>query len=109
MASDNVSAVSAFIEGAPPGEVCPPPNCYIDNPLPNTSPPQLADVVNGTPLDLIVYPNVKSFAGPHRITDIKSLTEDDPTLIERARPAFRKYNEEQLTTVKLPGSGKNVR
>ncbi|KAL9138756.1 MAG: hypothetical protein Q9175_000022 [Cornicularia normoerica] len=66
MASDNVAAVSAFIEGAPPGE--------------------LADVIN----------------------DIKTLTEDDPTLVEKARPAFQKYNEEQLITVKLPGSGKNV-
>ncbi|CAD6584233.1 MAG: F-actin-capping protein subunit alpha [Alectoria sarmentosa] len=61
MASKNAAAVSAFIEGAPPGE--------------------LADVV----------------------TDIKALTEDDPTLLEKARPAFQKYNEEQLTTVKLPG------
>ncbi|KAF6240107.1 hypothetical protein HO173_001717 [Letharia columbiana] len=66
MASNNVSAISAFIEGAPPGE--------------------LADVVN----------------------DIKTLTEDDSTLLEKARPAFQKYNEEQLTSVKLPGSGKNV-
>lgn len=66
MASNNVAAVSAFIEGAPPGE--------------------LADVIN----------------------DIKTLTEDDPTLLEKARAAFQKYNEEQLTTVKLPGSGKNV-
>ncbi|KAM0803508.1 F-actin-capping protein-like protein subunit alpha-2 [Usnea florida] len=68
MASDNVAAVSAFIEGAPPGE--------------------LADVVN----------------------DIKSLTsDDDPTLLDKAQPAFQRYNEEQLITVKLPGvGGKNV-
>lgn len=44
-----------------------------------------------------------------RCADIKTLTEDDPTLLEKARAAFQKYNEEQLTTVKLPGSGKNVR
>ncbi|KAL2044960.1 hypothetical protein N7G274_002735 [Stereocaulon virgatum] len=66
MSSNNVAAVSAFIEGAPPGE--------------------LTDVVN----------------------DIKALTPDDRNLLESARPAFKKYNEEQLTTVKLPGGSKNV-
>lgn len=39
-------------------------------------------------------------------TDIKSLTEDDdPTLVEKARAAFRRYSEEQLTAVKVPGGG----
>ncbi|KAK3175123.1 F-actin-capping protein subunit alpha [Lepraria neglecta] len=66
MSSNNVAAVSAFIEGAPPGE--------------------LADVVN----------------------DVKALTPDDRNLLESARPAFKKYNEEQLTAVKLPGGAKNV-
>lgn len=40
--------------------------------------------------------------------DIKALTPDDRNLLESARPAFKKYNEEQLTTVKLPGGSKNV-
>lgn len=66
MASANAAAVTAFVEGAPPGE--------------------LADVV----------------------ADIKALTPDDPALLELVKPAFEKYNEEQLTTVKLPGSGKDV-
>ncbi|MCJ1262243.1 F-actin-capping protein [Lobaria immixta] len=66
MTSANAAAVSAFVEGAPPGE--------------------LADVV----------------------ADIKALTPDDPALLELVKPAFEKYNEEQLTTVKLPGSGKYV-
>ncbi|KAL9596253.1 MAG: hypothetical protein Q9219_005914 [cf. Caloplaca sp. 3 TL-2023] len=69
MSSDNIAAVSAFVEGAPPGE--------------------LADV----------------------ITDIKKLTVDEPKLLASITPAFQKYNEEQLTTVKLPGSSgssKNV-
>lgn len=66
MTSKNVAAVSAFIEGTPPGE--------------------LADVVN----------------------DIKALTPEDRNILESARPAFKKYNEEQLTTVKLPGSSNSV-
>ncbi|MCJ1465229.1 F-actin-capping protein subunit alpha [Pseudocyphellaria aurata] len=66
MASANAAAVSAFIEGAPPGE--------------------LTDVV----------------------ADIKALTPNDPALLQSAKPAFESYNEEQLTTVKLPGGGKPV-
>ncbi|KAL9601843.1 MAG: hypothetical protein Q9179_002734 [Wetmoreana sp. 5 TL-2023] len=66
MPSDNAAAVSAFVEGAPPGE--------------------LADV----------------------IADVKKLTVDEPNLLDSITPAFQKYNEEQLTTVKLPGSSNNV-
>ncbi|MCJ1312266.1 F-actin-capping protein subunit alpha [Agyrium rufum] len=62
----NAAAVSAFIDGAPPGE--------------------LADV----------------------IADIKSLTLSEPDLLKSATPAFQKYNEEQLTTTKLPGASQNV-
>lgn len=40
--------------------------------------------------------------------DVKALTIDKPALLESAKPAFQKYNEEQLTNVKLPGNGKNV-
>ncbi|MCJ1387615.1 F-actin-capping protein subunit alpha [Xylographa bjoerkii] len=66
MSSANIAAVSAFVEGAPPGE--------------------LADV----------------------IADIKALTVDEPQLLQSASAAFEKYNEEQLTTVKLPGGSQNV-
>ncbi|KAL9030020.1 MAG: hypothetical protein Q9196_001808 [Gyalolechia fulgens] len=66
MPSESAAAVSAFVEGAPPGE--------------------LADV----------------------IADVKKLTVNEPKLLDSITPAFRKYNEEQLTTVKLPGSNKNV-
>ncbi|KAL8924884.1 MAG: hypothetical protein Q9208_003767 [Pyrenodesmia sp. 3 TL-2023] len=62
MSSDSAAAVSAFVEGAPPGE--------------------LADV----------------------IVDVKKLTVNEPKLLDSITPAFQKYNEEQLTTVKLPGS-----
>lgn len=66
MPPDSAAAVSAFVEGAPPGE--------------------LADV----------------------IADVKKLTVNEPKLLDSITPAFQKYNEEQLTTVKLPGSNKNV-
>lgn len=42
------------------------------------------------------------------VADIKALTASDPKILESAQPAFRKYNEEQLATVKLPGSSQNV-
>ena len=41
-------------------------------------------------------------------TDIKSLTESNPEIISELSPAFQKYNEEQFTTVKLPGSSQSV-
>ncbi|KAL8940541.1 MAG: hypothetical protein Q9216_002758 [Gyalolechia sp. 2 TL-2023] len=68
MPSDSSAAVSAFVEGAPPGE--------------------LADVIAGG--------------------DVKKLTVNEPKLLDSITPAFRKYNEEQLTTVQLPGSNKHV-
>ncbi|KAK3905046.1 branched chain alpha-keto acid dehydrogenase e1 subunit beta [Staphylotrichum tortipilum] len=42
------------------------------------------------------------------IADIKSLTISTPNLVNELGPAFQKYNEEQLTTVKLPGSSQAV-
>lgn len=66
--SSTVEIASAFIQGAPPGE--------------------LQDVVN----------------------DIQSLTSDtDPSLISKLKPAFQKYNEEQLATTQVPGGEKAVR
>lgn len=41
--------------------------------------------------------------------DIKALTASSPNLVSQLGPAFEKYNEEQFTTVKLPGSSQNVR
>ncbi|KAL8666821.1 MAG: hypothetical protein Q9202_001061 [Teloschistes flavicans] len=74
MPSDNAAAVSAFVEGAPPGE--------------------LADVIADT--------------GAETIADVKKLTVNEPKILDSIRPAFQKYNEEQLTTVKIPGASKNV-
>ncbi|KAI9900633.1 hypothetical protein N3K66_004895 [Trichothecium roseum] len=42
------------------------------------------------------------------IADIKSLTVSEPHLVDELGPAFEKYNEEQFTTVKLPGSSQSV-
>jgi len=66
MSSTELETVSAFVEGAPPGE--------------------LADVV----------------------ADIKALTLDTPDLVAQLGPAFERYNEEQFTTVKLPGGSQYV-
>ncbi|KAL8718395.1 MAG: hypothetical protein Q9225_004470 [Loekoesia sp. 1 TL-2023] len=83
MSSDNAAAVSAFVEGAPPGEVFATLPTLYRKYLPFV---QLADV----------------------IADVKKLTVNEPKLLDSITPAFQKYNEEQLTTVKLPGSSKNV-
>ncbi|KAJ5215396.1 F-actin-capping protein subunit alpha [Penicillium cinerascens] len=63
--SSTIELASAFIEGAPPGE--------------------LADVV----------------------ADVQALTEGDD-ILSSLSPAFERYNESQLTTVKLPGSSQEV-
>ncbi|KAK4453872.1 F-actin-capping protein subunit alpha [Podospora aff. communis PSN243] len=42
------------------------------------------------------------------IADIKALTLHEPSLVKGLGPAFEKYNEEQFTTVKLPGGSQQV-
>ncbi|PNS15319.1 hypothetical protein CAC42_5490 [Sphaceloma murrayae] len=42
------------------------------------------------------------------LDDIKALTIDEPSLAKNLDPAFKKYNEEQFATVKLPGSSELV-
>ncbi|KAM4062953.1 f-actin capping protein alpha subunit [Hirsutella rhossiliensis] len=42
------------------------------------------------------------------VADIKTLTLSSPDIISDLAPAFEKYNEEQLVTVKLPGSSQLV-
>ncbi|CAI7585322.1 hypothetical protein PCG10_001630 [Penicillium crustosum] len=64
--ASTVELASAFIEGAPPGE--------------------LADVV----------------------ADVQSLTSDGEDIVPSLLPAFKRYNETQLATVKLPGSSQEV-
>ena len=49
----------------------------------------------------------RSFHADAVLADIKALTET-PNIVAELGPAFEKYNEEQLTTVKLPGSSQAV-
>ncbi|KAL9112098.1 MAG: hypothetical protein Q9227_003475 [Pyrenula ochraceoflavens] len=43
------------------------------------------------------------------VNDIKALcSDDDPTIIDKLKPAFLKYNEAQLITTKLPGNERPV-
>ncbi|KPI39344.1 F-actin-capping protein subunit alpha [Cyphellophora attinorum] len=43
------------------------------------------------------------------VNDVKALTsDDDPALIQKLKPAFQKYNEDQLLAVKLPGGSQHV-
>ena len=43
------------------------------------------------------------------VKDIKALTsDDDPALIAKLKPSFRKYNEDQMVAVKLPGASDYV-
>lgn len=44
-----------------------------------------------------------------RFTDVKALTSDGPDIIPSLAPAFERYNETQLATVKLPGASQEVR
>ncbi|OJJ43944.1 hypothetical protein ASPZODRAFT_101689 [Penicilliopsis zonata CBS 506.65] len=42
------------------------------------------------------------------VADVKALTADDPSVISSIAPAFQRYNEQQLATVKLPGASQEV-
>jgi capping protein alpha len=42
------------------------------------------------------------------LADIKALAGKDANLLQSLEPAFRKYNEQQYATVKLPGSSEPV-
>lgn len=42
------------------------------------------------------------------ISDIKALTNNDPSLLQSVQPTLRKYNEEQLAIVNLPDGNKEV-
>ncbi|KAK2761582.1 F-actin-capping protein subunit alpha [Arachnomyces sp. PD_36] len=42
------------------------------------------------------------------VADIKALTSDGPDILPSLTPAFEKYNESQLATVKLPGNSQEA-
>ncbi|MCJ1245357.1 F-actin-capping protein subunit alpha [Trapelia coarctata] len=100
MSKENVAAVSAFVEGAPPGEVCP--SLESITPESDLLPARRCDIWYGPAIHepLAAYTN--------KSTDIKALTLEQPRLLNSATPAFEKYNEEQLTAVKLPGGSQTV-
>lgn len=103
MSSNNIAAVSAFVEGAPPGEV----RTYSKGHA------GVTDVATARRCyrRYITIPNIywRSRSSPHIApTDIKSLTVEEPSILQSVNPAFKKYNEEQLATTKLLGSSQNV-
>jgi capping protein alpha len=58
----------------------------------------VGDVSNGT----------HNFRLLSNVADIKALAGNDASLLQSLEPAFRKYNEQQYATVKLPGSSEAV-
>ncbi|KAK4635322.1 F-actin-capping protein subunit alpha [Fulvia fulva] len=47
-------------------------------------------------------------SAPPGEVDIKALASNQPALLSSLEPAFKQYNEEQYTTVKLPGSSEST-
>jgi hypothetical protein len=100
--ASQLATVSAFVEGAPPGEVSQsssPLRSAVDlhqarrcNSWYSSTPPASSKRLDAESLQL----------------DIKALTIENPSLVSQLGPAFEKYNEEQFATVKLPGSSQNV-
>ncbi|KAJ5805331.1 hypothetical protein N7474_011218 [Penicillium riverlandense] len=95
---------SSFIEGAPPGE-----DLFslrmslpvIDLPL---------DLSSSLPRRTVYL--ACSLRSPraklNTATDVQALTSEGENIIPSLTPAFERYNESQLTTVKLPGSSQEV-
>jgi len=77
--------------------------CYCRHDVPTTRTPThlLSLAIQKTAA--VVDPNDASSPA-----DIKALTVSTPSLIQELGPAFEKYNEEQFTTVKLPGGTRHV-
>lgn len=106
--SSHKAIVSSFVEWAPPGEV----SCR------NAQPRETASILT-SPIQARRCPRrheshlpARHIAEPDQIfffsIDIKALTISNPNLVDELGPAFEKYNEEQFTTVKLPGSSQPV-
>lgn len=57
---------------------------------------------------LIFLPGLSSQQLADVVADIKALTSSEPGLMSQLGPAFQRYNEEQFTTVKLPGGSQQV-
>lgn len=103
--SSKSNIISSFIEDAPPGEV---PHHVIQK--------WLAHLANRKPS---VDRRRQGYAfsrlrveQPYQRNclpiDIKNLTSDQPNLLQSQDAAFKKYNEAQFSTVKLPGGSQQV-
>ena len=102
MTLSELDIVSAFVDGAPPGEV------GRDPPLVK----HLTDTYQARRCyrrcDRASFIAIATDYAKNADIDIKALTVSSPTIISQLGPAFEKYNEEQFTTVKLPGSSQSV-
>lgn len=102
---DHIDTISSFVEGAPPGEVGYqlPPLFVPRHGLTSTARRRHCRYDHEHPVRI----NDKGLTSWH--SDIKALTISTPHVVAKLGPAFEKYNEEQFTTVKLPGSSQHVR
>jgi len=111
-----IATVSAFIQDAPPGEV------ITSHRQPSPSIPTTSNNHPNCPAcrrrrryasatDTIAPSNIArpNLSPPwSAAADIKNLTLSEPGIVAALTPAFEKYNEEQLTTTKLPGGSQSV-
>lgn len=104
--SESLEWVSSFVGDAPPGEVRPfPIPCAPTTQLTSSS---KALRCRRWQAFLNVWTKRSPLIANRSNTDIKALTISEPSLVKDLGPAFQKYNEEQFTTVKLPGSSELV-
>ena len=60
------------------------------------------------PTTLLPTPHATPSSVLNSSADVKALTSDGPDIIPSLAPAFERYNQSQLATVKLPGASQEV-
>lgn len=101
---DHIDTISSFVEGAPPGEVgCQSPLFASKHELTSEARRRHCRYEH----ERRARTENESLTSWH--ADIKALTISTPHVVTKLGPAFEKYNEEQFTTVKLPGGSQHVR
>lgn len=98
--ASQLATVSAFVEGAPPGEV----GGCISQPKLQTD----SFLACKCHCWYALVSEALEYTTEVTLPDIKALTIEEPSLVSQLGPAFEKYNEEQFATVKLPGSSQHV-
>jgi capping protein alpha len=98
--TSQLSTISAFVEGAPPGEVS-----FLYSVVKLRT--DLLQARRCYCRYYFLHATIESITEAV-LLDIKALTIDTPNLVSQLGPAFEKYNEEQFATVKLPGSSQHV-